>query len=65
MSVIEPTRKTRRRVSIVRDGDDYVATSREDGIMMRHRSVSDLRKACLWLQWDIEEANALPGSSAA
>jgi hypothetical protein len=60
MSVVEQTMRARRRASIVRDGDDYVATDRELGVMMRHQSADDLRKACLWLQWDIEDANVLP-----
>jgi hypothetical protein len=57
MSFVEQGKKARRRVSIVRDGDDYVATSRELGILMRHQSIGDLRKVCRWLQWEIEDVS--------
>ena len=55
MSVEAHVRKNKRCVSISRDGDDYVAKDQELGIMMRAQDLNRLRKACLWLQWDIEE----------
>ena len=50
----------RRRVSIVRDGDDYVAQDRQLGIMMRAPDLNGLRRVCRWLQWDIEEFEIVP-----
>jgi hypothetical protein len=53
--------RIRRRVSIEPDGDDdYVVKSQDLGVMMRHHDLDDLRKACRWLQWDIEEGGNLP-----
>ena len=59
MSLGEHVRTGRRRVSIARDGDDYVVKDQNLGVMLRGHDISELRRACRWLQWDLEDAEVL------
>jgi len=49
-----------RRVSIVRDGDDYVVKDPRLGVMMRAVDLNGLRRVCRWLRWDVEDFEVLP-----
>jgi hypothetical protein len=39
----------------MRDGSDYVVKDQQLGVMMRGPDLNCLRKACHWLQWNIED----------
>jgi len=59
MSVGAHVRTGKRRVSIARDGDDYIVKDQRLGVMLRGHDINELRRACHWLQWDLEDAEAL------
>jgi hypothetical protein len=52
--VDKSVQKTRRRVSIRRDGEDFVIVSlAEDLVVYRNSDASALRKLCCSLRWEI------------
>ena len=47
-------RPLKRKVAIRRDGKDYVISFQpEDLIVFRHAEARALRKACLFLRWEV------------
>jgi len=47
-------RPLKRKVAIRRDGDDFVISFQpEDLIVFRHAEARALRKACLFLRWEV------------
>jgi len=58
IDAVESFRKSavpaRRKVSIDRDGDDFVVAFQPDNIIVfRHAEASKLRKVCQTLRWEI------------
>jgi hypothetical protein len=55
-------RNPKRRVSIRRDGEDFVVVSlAEDTVIFRNNEASGLRKLCHQLRWDIAVDGCLSG----
>jgi hypothetical protein len=47
-------RPLRRKVAIRRDGEDFViAFQPEDTVVFRHAQAAALRRACVFLRWEV------------
>lgn len=44
---------SKRQVFIRRDGKDFIVKNSDLGIIFRHHDLDAVRKACIWLQWEI------------
>jgi hypothetical protein len=56
---------TRRRVAIRRDGKEFTVGNSDLGVIFRHHNLDALRKACIWLHWDIESIDLFDSSTGA
>src|ERR1700761_3180544 len=54
----KPNRPLRRKVAIRRDVEDFViAFQPEDTVVFRHAEATALRKACVFLRWEVSKAS--------